>query len=250
MEIPPRTNVGSNNSTRLARTRLDAIQSAMYPAAGLLVIGLIGLIANPSNTGAIIALWAFVLGSSAVLLAIVFLVRGVPQQLEEEYKRDLEEVTERFQQLSARDWITGLLTSTEFVGAVKMELSRSQRYGRKAAIAVIEPDPSTISRIQGREGALDAVARYLASGLSVALRESDVLGRSGDGFGVVALLPETDSDGAGIAGNRILSSFGGQTVSLPDDEQITMPISVAVATFPDDGDSADVLLERAMQRAK
>ncbi|MCH7733799.1 MAG: hypothetical protein IH961_01155 [Chloroflexi bacterium] len=45
------------------------------------------------------------------------------------------------------------------------------------------------------------------------------------------------------------AGFGGQTVSLPDDEQITMPISVAVATFPDDGDSADVLLERAMQRA-
>ena len=44
------------------------------------------------------------------------------------------------------------------------------------------------------------------------------------------------------------AGFGGQTVSLPDDEQI-MPISVAVATFPDDGDSADVLLERAMQRA-
>lgn len=249
MNIPPPTEAGSSDTTVLARTRLAAIQFAMYPAAGLLVIGLIGLIANPDNAGAIIVLWALMLVSSAVLLGIVFLVRGVPQQLEEEYKRNLEEVTERYQKLSARDWITGLLTSDEFRGAVKMEISRSARYGRKAAIAVIEPDPSTISRIRDREGALDAVAQYLASGLSVALRESDVLGRSGDGFGVVALLPETDSDGAGIAGSRILSSFGERTVTLPDDEQISLPISVAVATFPDDGDSVEVLLERALQRA-
>ena len=249
MSNRPPTEITADASSSPARARLAAIQTAMYPAAGLLVIGLIGLIANPDSTEAIVALWAVVLVSSAVLLGIVFLVRGVPQQLEEEYRRNLEQVTERFQELSARDWITGLLTASEFRGAVKMELSRSERYGRQAAIAVIEPNPSSIDRVKDQDGALDAVARYLAGGLSAALRESDVLGRSGDGFGVVALLPETTADGAAIAGDRIVASFGEQTVTLPDGEEVAIPVSVAVATYPDDGDSAEKLLERAAQRA-
>ena len=249
MDIRPPTEIEQSAAAGLTRYRSPAIQVAVFPAGGLLIIGLIGLIANPSNTGAQIILWALVLGSAGVLLGAVFLVRGVPGELQREYKRNLDEATERFKQLSARDWITGLLTPVEFQGAVKMEISRSQRYDRDAAVAVIEPDPRTIEQIKNREGALDAVAQYLATGLSAALRDTDVLGRNGMGFGVVALLPETNADGAGIAGDRILSSFEDRTVKLPDEEQVSLVVSVAVATFPNDGEEAEALVERARQRA-
>ncbi len=103
----------------IARARPTAIRTAMYPAAGMLVLGLFGLIGNPSSGAVLAVLWALVLGSAAILLGIVYLVRGVPKELEEQYEQHLREITKRFEKLSARDWVTGLLTPTEFLGVLK-----------------------------------------------------------------------------------------------------------------------------------
>ncbi len=80
-QSPFEPNPGKNGI--VARARPVAIRTAMYPAAGILVLGLIGLVANPSGGAVLAVLWALVLGSAAVLLGIVFLVRGVPKELEE-----------------------------------------------------------------------------------------------------------------------------------------------------------------------
>ncbi len=99
-----------------------------------------------------------------------------------------------------------------------------------------------------REGAPEAIARYLAAALTDALRETDVLGRRDEGLSVLALLPETDAAGAGIAGDRIVSSFAKRTVVLPDGDERVIPVSVAIANYPGDGEDAEALLQRASAR--
>lgn len=239
---------GSGKKGIVARARPNAIRVAMYPAAGMLVLGLFGLIASPSSGAALAILWALVLGSAAILLGIVFLVRGVPGELEAQYAQHLSEITERFEKLSARDWVTGLLTPVEFQGVLKAEIARSKRYDRSAAVIVIVPDRKAIEGMNRQEGAAEAIARYLAGALTDSLRETDVLGRRDESLSVLALLPETDAAGAGIVGDRIVASFAGRAIVLPDGDERSIPVSVAIANYPEDGQEAVALLQRAAAR--
>ena len=245
---PGSGNISLEKKGLIARARPTLISIAMYPAAAMLVLGLFGLITNPSSSVVLGVLWALVLGSAAILLGIVFLVRGVPRELEEQYEQHLQEITERFVSMSARDWITGLLTPTEFLGVLKTEISRSKRYDRETAIVLIVPDQESIIGLSELEGAPEAIARYMADALVEALRETDVLGRLDEGLSVTAILPETDAAGAGIVGDRIISSFANRSVVLPDGGERVIPVSVALANYPGDGPDAEALLARAGAR--
>ena len=228
-----------------------ALRAGSYVAAGLLVLALVGLAAGPSSGNASVAMWSLVLSSMTMLMGIVFFTQGVPGRLEEEYEKSLREVTRRFEILSARDWLTGLLTPAEFSGAAKIELARSKRYGRQMSVAVIEPDRESLEALGPREGVGEAAARFMADGISMILRETDVLGQR-DGFGVTALLPETDAEGAAVVAERILARFERSLVTLPSGEQIPVPVRVAVASYPEDvgdGEDAAALLERVSGRA-
>ena len=219
-----------------------------YAAAGLLVLALVGLAVGPSSGNSSVAMWSLVLASMTILMGTVFVTQGVPGRLEEEYEKSLQEVTRRFEILSARDWLTGLLTPAEFSGAVKIEFARSQRYGRQMSVAVIEPDQESLEALGPREGVGEAAARFMADGISMILRETDVLGQR-DGFGVTALLPETNADGAAVVAERILARFERSLLTLPNGEQIPVPVKVAVASYPGDAGDAATLLERVAGRA-
>ncbi len=224
------------------------LRAGSYAAAGLLVLALVGLAAGPSSGNASVAMWLLVLASAAILMGIVFSTQGVPRRLEEDYAKSLQEITLRFERLSARDWLTGLLTAAEFDGAAKAEFARSKRYGHRMSVAVIEPDKEALEALGPREGAGEAAARFMADGISVILRETDVLGQR-DGFGVTALLPETDAAGTAIVAERILARFERSWLTLPDGEQIPVPVKVAVASYPGDAEDAATLLERVARRA-
>ena len=225
-----------------------ALRVASYAAVGLLVLALIGLAAGLSSGNASVVVWLLVLLSAALLMGIVFFTQGVPARLEEEYGKSLQEIALRFEKLSARDWLTGLLTPAEFSGAAKMEFARSRRYGRRMSVAVIEPDREALEALAPREGAGEAAARFMADGISVILRETDVLGQR-DGFGVTVLLPETDAEGAAVVAERILARFERLLLTLPDGRQVPMPVTVSMASYPEDAEDAATLLERAAGRA-
>ncbi len=220
-----------------------SLRTATYASAGVLVLALLGLAAGPETGATPVIMWALVLASAATLMVVVFFTRSAPGQLESQYEDNLQVVTHRYEQLAARDWLTGLLSETGFRGAVKMELSRSGRHGHQASIAVIEPDQQSMSEIQQVEEGPEAAARYVADALAVVLRESDVLACRPDGSGIIVLLPETDAAGASTAAERIRSRFERNSLILPDGSAAAIPVDVAVATYPQDGRDAQELMD-------
>ncbi len=227
-----------------------SLRTATYASAGVLVLALLGLAAGPETGATPVIMWVLVLVSAATLMGAVFFTRGVPGQLESQYEDNLQAVTHRYEQLAARDWLTGLLSETEFMTAAKMELSRSGRHGHQASIALIEPDKQSMIEIQKVEEGREAAARYIADALTVVLRESDVLACRPDGSGIIVLLPETDATGAAVAADRMQSRFERTNLVLPDGSGAAIPIDVAGATYPRDGRDAQELMNHVTTLVK
>jgi GGDEF domain-containing protein len=102
------------------------------------------------------------------------------------------------------------------------EIARARRYQKQLSIVSLwAPTPDAISQ--------------LATHLHDHLRDTDLAGYLNNGHFVV-LLTETGPEGASIVLWRALKVFGAG-------------IDAAVVSYPDDGDSFDMLLEAAKARA-
>ncbi|MEO0814503.1 MAG: GGDEF domain-containing protein, partial [Myxococcota bacterium] len=97
-------------------------------------------------------------------------------------------------------------------------------------------------------GLLRTVARFLRG----ETRETDRTARyGGDEFVVVA--PHTDKTDAMMLGQRLAERLAAEVFTVGDVEGLKVTASIGVATFPDDGESPETLLEaadRAMYMSK
>ncbi len=236
--------ISLNGSTRVLIVRVGA-----YMSAAILILSLIGLAAQPSTGTTIIALWSLEVISAAILLIVVLTTQANPQKLERLYEERVKEAADRFARLSTRDWLTGMLSKTEFRDALRIEISRWKRHGSAVSITTIEPAPEVLARIQQRESGAPTLARFMADSLSKELRETDTLGRAEAGGAVWALLPQTDTDGAVIAAARIRARFDRSMLTLPDGDQVAVPMRVETATCPDDGAGVEELMGDALDLA-
>ena len=84
------------------------------------------------------------------------------------------------------------------------------------------------------------------------LREIDTLVRYG-GEEFVALLAETDAEGAQITAEKVRGAVGAEAFTSAGEASVNLTVSIGVASFPDHGVQFDVLLEaadQALYRAK
>ncbi len=153
--------------------------------------------------------------------------------------------------LASTDRLTGLYNHRSFQERFREELSRARRYDQ--CISALFVDIDNFAALNRNAGFLcgDQILRQVGSILraqAVPVRESDIAFRFG-GQEFVALLPETDKEGAGIRAERLREAV--IAAKLPGGVSIT--VSVGVATFPDDGEHAAEVLAQAkvaLQRAK
>ena len=145
------------------------------------------------------------------------------------------------------DPLTGLANLRRLVGAIDVEIARSQRTHRPFALLVVDVDGlKHINDTWGHLAGNQALCR-LADALRHACREVDTPARfGGDEF--VVVLPETDQGQAEAAGRRVAARLAGDATAHP-------PLSVAtgVAVYPGDGDSSARLLaaaDRALYQSK
>lgn len=127
---------------------------------------------------------------------------------------------------SGNDPDTGLFDRMGLLARLEQEVSRSRRYGRALALAVLTPSAPLTERV-----------RAVASVIRGKLRSPDVVGHLGEGvFGV--LLPECRPEGAKVVLGRL----------MPDIQQsaggCTFEVSVLDAVETDN--AGDVLLDKAM----
>ncbi len=154
----------------------------------------------------------------------------------------LIDASDRYQQTSTTDYLSGLANRDHFIKGVITELARIKRSSGKASLVMIDIDDfKQINDLYGH-GMGDLAIRRVAESISNAIRDVDLAGRlSGEEFAV--LLPDTDVEGAQILANRILESVR-NTMIDDGSRYVKLTASLGVSEISQDS-SIDSLLRAA-----
>jgi diguanylate cyclase (GGDEF)-like protein/PAS domain S-box-containing protein len=167
------------------------------------------------------------------------------------------DISERKQQeneirrLAYFDELTKLPNRRLFNDRLRMAVARAKRHDSKLAVMFVDLDHfKKINDTLGHNTG-DALLIEAADRLSECTREEDTVARlGGDEF--ILLLPEVDSvEEVTKVADRIVSSFS--EPFLKADQKLFVTSSLGISVFPDDGDTAEVLIKNAdaaMYRSK
>jgi len=152
---------------------------------------------------------------------------------------------EKVQELAITDGLTGVYVRRHFLERLNEEMPRAGRHRLKLSVLMIDLDHfkecnDTYGHLVG-----DIVLKDIAKIMKEHIRQIDLLGRYGGEEFVIAL-PDTDKSSAASVADRIRQSVERYKFKAYD-ETISMTISVGIATYPEDGDDAAVLIDRADQ---
>ncbi|MGE5592814.1 MAG: GGDEF domain-containing protein [Betaproteobacteria bacterium] len=206
--------------------------SAAVLATGKIPGGLSGLnLCRLVFTGAMLLLISFFLG-----------------MLVEEEKQLRQEVLA----LSRIDPLTGIYNHRYLLDVLGVELKRAARYGEPLAVSMIDLD--LFKSVNDSFGHLagDKILTQLAYTLKKTFRATDCLARYG-GDEIAVVMPKTGCQDALAAMERARYAVSETGFSGPNGQTLRITISAGIAVFPDDGEDALVLLDkadRAMYAAK
>lgn len=158
---------------------------------------------------------------------------------------DLVASREAFRQLALHDALTGLLSRRAIFDVLERELERARRTGSAVSVALCDVD--RFKRVNDEHGheAGDSVLVEVGRRMTVALRTSDAVGRSG-GEEFLAVIPDAGEDMAGEVAERIRKAIGGSPFDVPG-EGLSLTASVGVATTHGGVVPADILVSRASE---
>ena len=141
------------------------------------------------------------------------------------------------------DALTGLPNRRLFADRAEQVILRSRRTGEQAAVMLVDLDRfKEVNDTLGHDAG-DLMLREVARRLQAVLRASDTIARlGGDEFAV--LLPAV----AGATGAETVAGVLGEALRPPVELgglQLDIEASIGIALFPDHGDDASELLQRA-----
>jgi diguanylate cyclase (GGDEF)-like protein len=153
------------------------------------------------------------------------------------------EARRKIQQLSEKDFLTGLHNMRTFLPLARNEYARSIRCGHPFSILMIDVDHlKLVNESYGHDYGSEMIRR-IGGVIAGAIRPSDIAARyGGDEF--VVLLEETGSDGALLAAERLRRDVERTPLSVPEGVK-SITISIGIACFPDHGVSVEELITRA-----
>jgi diguanylate cyclase (GGDEF)-like protein len=161
-----------------------------------------------------------------------------------EYQR-LAQEREFYKVLSSIDGLTELYNYRYMHQYLKVELEREKRYKRHLSLLMVDIDDFKHYNDLYGHMVGDQVLRKLASILRNATRGCDVICRyGGEEFAII--LPETSKEEAVIVCERIRKSVA-MTLMVDEEENAvgTISVTIGLASFPEDADNKDDLIERA-----
>jgi len=147
--------------------------------------------------------------------------------------------------LASTDPLTGVFNRREFLQLADQEGHRSQRYGRPLSVMILDIDHFKKLNDTYGHAAGDKALQKFAQVCSNALRSIDIFGRWG-GEEFVALLPETDVDGASVIAERLRRMVEESTV-VYNETNIKLTCSIGVGQYTSTETSVDAPLGRADQ---
>ncbi len=184
--------------------------------------------------------------------------------------QELKQKNDLLKQSSTTDYLTNLGNRASLYDVLDYELSRLQRYNRggekQLALLFIDLDNFKFFNDTYGHAAGDTLLIQVSRTIKKVVRHIDTAFRyGGDEF--VVILPETDEDGAGELGQRlireieecdsyraVLEEVLGRSIVVPDDKRLSCSIGIAASTRLGDA-AADVdsflnIADKALYQAK
>ena len=155
------------------------------------------------------------------------------------------------ERMAITDGLTKVHTRRYFLERFEEEIGRARL--RKTELSILMLDVDHFKSFNDQYGHLtgDRILRKMGKIIQENIREIDIAGRYGGEEFCIAL-PETDLDGALLAAERIRTSTERALIQAYD-HTVKITISLGVATFPQGGQTADELIDKAdwaLYRAK
>ena len=149
--------------------------------------------------------------------------------------------------LATTDGLTELYNHRYFQEQIRMQVEQAKRYSSHFSLIIIDIDffkkfNDTFGHQSG-----DAVLRQVAQTLRKNVRATDIVCRYG-GEEMSIILPNTNKDEAFSTAQKICNRVASKKFKLTGDKETHVTISLGVATFPFDGDSASAISEAADKR--
>ncbi|HVO51151.1 MAG TPA: sensor domain-containing diguanylate cyclase [Thermoanaerobaculia bacterium] len=154
---------------------------------------------------------------------------------------------ETTRQMSVRDSLTEAFNHRYFQETLSRELARHERSGQPLALVMLDIDD--FKKINDRWGhpVGDVVLHGLVEELTKGVREMDTVARYG-GEEFALIFPETTPAKAWVVADRIRNRVASRLFAAPHVEQaLAVTISLGLSTYPEDGGTKRLLIERADQ---
>ncbi|MCX6062480.1 MAG: EAL domain-containing protein [Campylobacterales bacterium] len=163
----------------------------------------------------------------------------------------IQDYYEKLQELSDRDYLTGLYNRRKFEEFLSYEIDRSLRHHHKFTVIMIDLDNFKYINDTYGHASGDLVLKEVTQIFKSNLRNADILARlGGDEFAVI--LPETPYGSGYVVIEKLRSRLESATISLMID-QISLTASFGIAEYPEQGENIESLLtgsDLAMYKAK
>lgn len=146
--------------------------------------------------------------------------------------------------LATTDGLTELYNHRYFQEQIRMQVEQAKRYSTNFSLIIIDIDffkkfNDTFGHQSG-----DAVLRQVAQTLKKNVRSTDIVCRYG-GEEMSIILPNTVKVEAHTTAQKICNRVAEKKFKLIGDKETGVTISLGVATFPFDGDTAQKIIEAA-----
>ena len=165
---------------------------------------------------------------------------------------ELAHAYNRLEAVATTDAITGVLNHRALTARLTLEAERSRRTGEPFTLIFADLDHfKQVNDTWGHQAG-DSVLAHLAAAFQKHLRTVDAVARYG-GEEFVLVLPGQNHEQGTQSAERLRRVVEESQVILPDDQQLTLTVSMGVAVFPYDGINVEAVLvaaDIAMYRAK
>ncbi|MCB1189088.1 MAG: diguanylate cyclase [Leptospiraceae bacterium] len=153
------------------------------------------------------------------------------------------EETMKMEQLATTDSLTGIMNRRFFLQAIDKEIERTQRYGNRFSLIILDIDHFKKVNDTYGHSAGDEVIVSITQIVNKNLRKVDIFARYG-GEEFIICLPETDYPNAMNVAERIRQNIEDNFIPY-DDKKISCTVSIGVTNFHENGDTYDKIFQRA-----
>ena len=210
------------------------------------IVMLVDVTSSTRNADRTLYLGLFLgIAGGGLLFALFWLLTGRVGLLIEQHRSDLHH-------MATRDGLTGMLNHISFYGALEEELARSNRSNSPVSLLMLDLDHFKGVNDKYGHVAGDTILKETGALINHLSRSTDKVCRYG-GEEIAVVLSETGSSGAMLIAERMRASIEGHLFRLNDGREISITVSIGVASYPEHAQSAQQLVDvadQALYRAK